>query len=200
MRARPRNRSLCMSPGAGRRCCRCDLRGRARTVRMCRTQVTFRHRRQVTRRCGSRRFPSTCHPGSTAAAGRGAGRRHSSAAHTVTFMTRKPGHSADAGQGCFAAALEVVDIGIPARIIWLIRAGTTLPKTLRIKWADHAAVLCDPARRINSQARTSLLFFQAARVTTGAARMSAMAGLRAGAGLVTHRRAAGTRWLKTAPI
>ena len=101
------------------------------------------------------------------------------AAATVTFMCRKPGHLLLPGKD-LAGALEVFDIGIPARIlanhgdhmrintpaVWR----TTLPARTGAahKYTrGHLAVFCGPAR------------------ATGAARLSATAGLRAGAGLVT---------------
>lgn len=99
------------------------------------------------------------------------------ATRTVTFMAAKPGHLLLPGR-LLCGALEIFDIGIPSRIIaaeagslrrndpalWqLPRAGAESHKFRR----GHLAVLSGPP------------------AATGAARLSAMAGLRAGAGLVT---------------
>lgn len=99
------------------------------------------------------------------------------ASHTVTFMTAKPGHVLLPGR-TLCGALEIFDIGIPYRII-VDRAGVfRLNHPTLWAWPEagqgshkfqkgHLAVLAGPP------------------AATGAARLSAMAGLRAGAGLVT---------------
>lgn len=98
---------------------------------------------------------------------------------TVTFMCRKPGHLLLPGKA-LAGAVEVFDIGIPARIL----AGH----------AGHMRVNAPAVWRVALPAQTGethkymrghLAVFSGPATATGAARLSAAAGLRAGAGLVT---------------
>jgi ADP-dependent NAD(P)H-hydrate dehydratase / NAD(P)H-hydrate epimerase len=98
---------------------------------------------------------------------------------TVTFMCRKPGHLLLPGRN-LAGALEIFDIGIPARIL--------APR------ADHMRVNAPAVWRLAVPAQTDathkyvrghLAVFSGPGTATGAARLSAAAGLRAGAGLVT---------------
>jgi NAD(P)H-hydrate epimerase len=102
------------------------------------------------------------------------------AARTVTFMTRKPGHLLLPGRD-LCGALEVFDIGIPARIV-RAHADATLAENTPEQWQ---ALL--PAGDIDTHKfkRGHLVVFSGGATATGAARMSAMAGLKAGAGLVT---------------
>lgn len=96
---------------------------------------------------------------------------------TVTFMTRKPGHLLLPGRS-LCGSLEVFDIGIPHRIIrsvaGLVRANDpslwTLPQT---NASSHKFT------------RGHLGVFSGGAIASGAARLSAIAGLKAGAGLVT---------------
>ncbi|WP_439616757.1 NAD(P)H-hydrate dehydratase [Shinella sp.] len=101
------------------------------------------------------------------------------AAATVTFMCRKPGHLLLPGK-TLAGELEVFDIGIPARI--------------HARHADHMRVNTPAIWRLalppqtgatHKYVRGHLAVFSGPATATGAARLSAMAGLRAGAGLVT---------------
>jgi len=98
---------------------------------------------------------------------------------TVTFFRPKPGHLLYPGRG-LCGALEVVDIGIPEAVLATVqplcaRNGPGLwshllprPGSLDHKYSrGHAVVLSGPAH------------------ATGAARMTARAALRSGAGLVT---------------
>ena len=98
---------------------------------------------------------------------------------TVTFMCRKPGHLLLPGK-TLSGALEVFDIGIPARIL--------------ARHADHMRVNTPAIWRFALPAQTGashkyvrghLAVFSGPATATGAARLSAEAGLRAGAGLVT---------------
>ena len=98
---------------------------------------------------------------------------------TVTFLCRKPGHVLSPGR-TLAGEVEIFDIGIPARIV----AGH----------ADHMRVNTPAVWRVALPAwagvahkyeRGHLAVFSGPPPMTGAARLSAMAGLRAGAGLVT---------------
>ena len=101
------------------------------------------------------------------------------AAATVTFMCRKPGHLLLPGRS-LAGDIEVFDIGIPARLL--------------ARHADHMRVnvpaiwrlaLPAPDGGTHKYGRGHLAVFSGPAAATGAARLSADAGLRAGAGLVT---------------
>ncbi len=102
------------------------------------------------------------------------------ATRTVTFMTRKPGHLLMPGRE-LCGELEVFDIGIPGRIIRAQTSGLVAENTPA---AWRAAM---PAERVETHKykRGHLVVFSGEASKTGAARMSAMAGLKAGAGLVT---------------
>ncbi|MCV9997039.1 NAD(P)H-hydrate dehydratase [Pararhizobium sp. YC-54] len=101
------------------------------------------------------------------------------ASHTVTFMARKPGHILLPGR-TLCGSLEVVDIGIPERILRSHASG--LCENAADLWAGQARVL-DPST--HKFKRGHLAVFSGGPLTTGAARLSATAGLKAGAGLVT---------------
>lgn len=101
------------------------------------------------------------------------------ASHTVTFMARKPGHLLMPGR-TLCGSLEVFDIGIPERI--LSANASTLCENGSHLWAGHARALDPSAHKFK---RGHLAVFSGGPLATGAARLSAMAGLRAGAGLVT---------------
>ena len=102
------------------------------------------------------------------------------AAHTVTFMTRKPGHLLMPGRD-LCGMLEVFDIGIPARIV-RARANGMVAENTPAQWqADLPATATDT----HKYKRGHLVVFSGGATATGAARMSAMAGLKTGAGLVT---------------
>ncbi|MDR6818734.1 hydroxyethylthiazole kinase-like uncharacterized protein yjeF [Neorhizobium sp. 2083] len=99
--------------------------------------------------------------------------------HTVTFMTRKPGHLLLPGRS-LCGDIEVFDIGIPARII-REAAGET-----RENGPDQwRGFLAEPGSETHKYRRGHLAVFSGEAGKTGAARLSATAGLRAGAGLVT---------------
>lgn len=98
---------------------------------------------------------------------------------TVTFMCRKPGHLLLPGRS-MAGEVEIFDIGIPARIL-ARHAGHMRVNTPAV-WR-----LALPAQTgtMHKYVRGHLAVFSGPATATGAARLSAMAGLRAGAGLVT---------------
>ncbi|MCA1440260.1 NAD(P)H-hydrate dehydratase [Ensifer sp. IC4062] len=101
------------------------------------------------------------------------------AVHTVTFMAQKPGHVLMPGR-VRCGTLEVFDIGIPAR---LVREGAgDLRLNTPVTWGLHAIAL-DPAA--HKYRRGHLGVLSGGSLSTGAARLSATAGLAAGAGLVT---------------
>jgi NAD(P)H-hydrate epimerase len=101
------------------------------------------------------------------------------AAHTVTFMTRKPGHLLLPGR-LLCGTVEVFDIGIPRRIVEA-EAGKL--------WVNGPQIWADQDKAVSAQdhkyRRGHLTVFSGPETATGAARLSAKAGLSAGAGLVT---------------
>ncbi|ASY68828.1 bifunctional ADP-dependent NAD(P)H-hydrate dehydratase/NAD(P)H-hydrate epimerase [Sinorhizobium fredii] len=101
------------------------------------------------------------------------------AAHTVTFMAPKPGHVLMPGR-VLSGALEVFDIGIPARLV------AARASDLRINgpaiWRQYAV---GPEAGTHKYKRGHLAVLSGGPTSTGAARLSATAGLVAGAGLVT---------------
>ncbi|MDH4413461.1 MAG: NAD(P)H-hydrate dehydratase [Rhizobium sp.] len=101
------------------------------------------------------------------------------AVSTVTFMTRKPGHVLLPGR-LHCGALEVFDIGIPRRIVeaeagalWINGPGL---------WNGHAR---SASAQDHKYRRGHVTVFSGPYTATGAARLSAFAALKAGAGLVT---------------
>lgn len=101
------------------------------------------------------------------------------AAHTVTFMSRKPGHLLLPGRA-LCGTIEVCDIGIPARIV-TVHAGSIAVNHPGI-WADHLPQISGDSHKYR---RGHLTVFSGGSAATGAARLSAISGLRVGAGLVT---------------
>lgn len=99
------------------------------------------------------------------------------ASHTVTFMTRKPGHVLLPGR-MLCGEMEVFDIGIPERIV------KRFAGRLRLNQASLWS-LPDADAASHKFSRGHLGVFSGPASATGAARLSAIAGLRAGAGLVT---------------
>jgi NAD(P)H-hydrate epimerase len=102
------------------------------------------------------------------------------AVRTVTFMTRKPGHLLLPGRD-LCGELEVFDIGIPGRIVRAHADGLIAENTP----AQWQAKIPSAGPDAHKYKRGHLVVFSGGPNATGAARMSAMAGLRAGAGLVT---------------
>jgi NAD(P)H-hydrate epimerase len=97
---------------------------------------------------------------------------------TVTFFRAKPGHySANGLRLC--GELVVADIGIAASVLEKIE-----PRLWRNAPALWSTALRRPARDDNKYRRGHLTILGGA-VSTGAARLAALAGRRAGAGLVT---------------
>jgi ADP-dependent NAD(P)H-hydrate dehydratase / NAD(P)H-hydrate epimerase len=101
------------------------------------------------------------------------------AVHTVTFMTRKPGHVLLPGR-LQCGSVEVFDIGIPRRIVEA-EAGSLWINAPQI-WAAEAR---SSSARDHKYSRGHLTVFSGPQTATGAARLSAEAALMAGAGLVT---------------
>lgn len=109
------------------------------------------------------------------------------AACTVTFMARKPGHLLLPGRA-LCGPVEVHDIGIPWRIVSSAAGGSNgssmpwLAENTPALWCDHLPVANFGQHKFT---RGHLVVFSGTATATGAARLSAQAGLRAGAGLVT---------------
>ena len=101
------------------------------------------------------------------------------ARHTVTFMARKPGHLLLPGRMA-CGEVEVVDIGIPGRI--LDQHAGRLYENGPPLWRDDHPGLDLSAHKFK---RGHLGVFSGGPLSSGAARLSATAGLKAGAGLVT---------------
>ena len=102
------------------------------------------------------------------------------AERTVTFMTRKPGHLLLPGRE-LCGELEVFDIGIPGRIV-RAHAGGLIAENTPEQWQPKIPSAGADAHKYK---RGHLVVFSGGPNATGAARMSAMAGLKVGAGLVT---------------
>ena len=98
---------------------------------------------------------------------------------TVTFMARKPGHMLMPGRS-LCGDIGIFDIGIPHRIIRAAAGTTRLNHP--ILW-EH--LLPSPDAASHKYRRGHLAVFSGGASHTGAARLSASAGLAAGAGLVT---------------
>ncbi len=98
---------------------------------------------------------------------------------TVTFMTRKPGHLLLPGRS-LCGDVEVVDIGIPHRIIASV-AGN-LRENAPPLWQS---MLPHAGSDSHKYKKGHLAVFAGGASKTGAARLSALAGLKTGAGLVT---------------
>tara|TARA_R110002020_G_scaffold48855_2_gene139507 strand:+ start:349 stop:1821 length:1473 start_codon:yes stop_codon:yes gene_type:complete len=100
------------------------------------------------------------------------------AAHTVTFAALKPGHLLMPGRA-LCGQVQLCDIGIPSRLI----------VSAEPVWRNHSGLYRDHLPRQDAAGHKyshgHLGVFSGPLISGGAARMSAMAGLRAGAGLVT---------------
>lgn len=99
------------------------------------------------------------------------------ASTTVTFMNRKPGHLLLPGRS-LCGDIEVFDIGIPQRIIRSVAGKIRLNNPPL--WA-----LPQTGAASHKFTRGHLGVLSGGAIASGAARLSAEAGLRAGAGLVT---------------
>jgi ADP-dependent NAD(P)H-hydrate dehydratase / NAD(P)H-hydrate epimerase len=97
----------------------------------------------------------------------------------VTFFRKKPGHLFYPGRG-LCGVLHVADIGIPLRVLDQMAPGLgeNSPDVF------HAA-LPNPLATVHKYSRGSVGVFTGEMASTGAARLSAMAAQRAGAGAVT---------------
>ncbi len=98
---------------------------------------------------------------------------------TVTFHCRKPAHCLEPAAS-LCGELVVADIGIPAS--WRKVATPLARINTPTLWRDALPV---PHSGSHKHQRGRLVVFSGGASTTGAARLAAMAGLRAGAGLVT---------------
>ncbi|OJU34030.1 MAG: bifunctional ADP-dependent (S)-NAD(P)H-hydrate dehydratase/NAD(P)H-hydrate epimerase [Rhizobiales bacterium 68-8] len=98
---------------------------------------------------------------------------------TITFFRAKPGHLLQPGRAA-CGELVVADIGIPASVLTAIA-----PKTFQNVPALWRARLPRPDVETHKYARGHAAVFSGGPSSTGAARLSAMAAARAGAGAVT---------------
>jgi hydroxyethylthiazole kinase-like uncharacterized protein yjeF len=97
---------------------------------------------------------------------------------TVTFVRKKPGHLLEPGRSLCGRVVVVADIGIPDRVV-----GTRdLHENVPLLWT---ASLPSPATDTHKYARGHVAVFSGPPNATGAARLSALAAARAGAGAVT---------------
>jgi len=101
------------------------------------------------------------------------------AAATVTFMALKPGMLLLPGRD-HCGEVEVADIGVPERYITAHQSGIVINGP-----GVWAALAHGPGAMAHKYSRGALAVFSGGAAHTGAARLSAEAGLRAGAGLVT---------------
>eukprot|EP00913_Durusdinium_trenchii_P021241 g19954.t1 len=101
------------------------------------------------------------------------------ARRTVTFMVRKPGHLLLPGRS-LCGDIEVIDIGIPARIITAVAGSVS--ENLPSLWQSLLTALGTDTHKYK---RGHLAVFSGSASRTGAARLTALAGLKSGAGLVT---------------
>lgn len=98
---------------------------------------------------------------------------------SVTFMARKPGHLLLPGKS-LCGDVEVFDIGIPARIV--LAAAGHIHENRPELWCGFLPVAGADSHKYK---RGHLGVFSGHAASTGAARLSALAGLKTGAGLVT---------------
>ncbi|CUX20631.1 NAD(P)H-hydrate dehydratase [Rhizobium oryzihabitans] len=101
------------------------------------------------------------------------------AQRTVTFMARKPGHLLMPGRE-LCGALEVFDIGIPSRIL-AVHEGSVAENDPLV-WRG---ALPRSDMETHKFRRGHLTVFSGPPHATGASRMTAIAALKAGAGIVT---------------
>ncbi len=98
---------------------------------------------------------------------------------TVTFFRKKPGHLLYPGRD-LCGELRVADIGIPERV-WRDIAPVAFENDVRL----FRAALPAFTRDMHKYRRGSLMVLSGDALHTGASRLAALAGLRAGAGAVT---------------
>ena len=98
---------------------------------------------------------------------------------TVTFFRRKTGHLLVPGRG-HCGTLEVVDIGIPTRVLGQIKPAAFVNEPAL--WADEFPV---PKTEGHKYSRGHVVIVSGPLTTCSAARLAARGALRAGAGLIT---------------
>jgi ADP-dependent NAD(P)H-hydrate dehydratase / NAD(P)H-hydrate epimerase len=102
-----------------------------------------------------------------------------SAAESITFFRRKPGHVLLPGR-LHCGVVKVADIGIPAQVLERVRPRTFLNRPAL--WQERFPV---PRLDGHKYARGHAVVVSGGASHTGAARLAARAALRAGTGLVT---------------
>ena len=105
------------------------------------------------------------------------GNTHFRAALTVTFVRKKPAHVLTPSRG-YCGQIVVADIGAPEHVVQAqnIALRENHPSLWSLPWPDEEA---------HKHARGHVVVASGGRAHTGAARLSARAALRIGAGLVT---------------
>jgi len=101
------------------------------------------------------------------------------ASRTVTFVRPKPGHLLPPGRA-LCGRLDVADIGAPDAVVAAVR-----PLVRRNRPAGFAQALTRPAGETHKYERGHVAVFSGPRHRTGAARLTAGAAVRAGAGAAT---------------
>jgi ADP-dependent NAD(P)H-hydrate dehydratase / NAD(P)H-hydrate epimerase len=101
------------------------------------------------------------------------------AVHTVTFFCKKPGHLLYPGRGR-CGRLHVADIGIPSGVL-----GEIAPKLWENSPVLFSSLLPKPDPVTHKYRRGHAGVFSGGEASTGAARLTAVAAARAGAGAVT---------------
>lgn len=119
-------------------------------------------------------IPSGVHSDTGAVMGAGV-----SAARTVTFFLKKPGHILFPGRA-LCGAVEVVDIGIKAAVLSKIS-----PRIYENDLSLWAPAFPRPGFESHKYSRGHAAVISGGPLATGAARLAARAALRVGAGLVT---------------
>ena len=114
--------------------------------------------------------------GVSGATGRAPG-PHLEAELTVTFVRKKPGHLLYPGRE-LCGEVVVADIGVPDRLI----ADTGLVENAPARWLTD---LPTPSANAHKYSRGHVAVFSGGPTSTGAARLSALAAARSGAGAVT---------------
>ena len=100
------------------------------------------------------------------------------AIRTVTFFRKKTGHVLFPGRA-LCGSVDVIDIGVAESVL-----GEIQPRTVENHPQAWGAAFPRPNFQTHKYSRGATAVFTGPQLATGAARLSAMAALRAGSGLV----------------